>query len=87
VTISDLDVLQQPRRGPPVGVVSGRVQGAAARVGAILLALNGTVVTVAPVETDGRFRTLLPLDAQRTEGNDVQAWQVVNGVTTQLELS
>jgi hypothetical protein len=87
VTINELDLLRKPLRGPQVAFVSGRVRSPAPNEGVVLLALNGEVVTVAPVAPDGRFATLLPPGVQRREGNEVTVLQLVDGVPTELAVS
>jgi hypothetical protein len=71
VELASLEVLRQPHEWAPVtALIGGRVLGAT-QSGQLLMAVNGSVVTAAPVE-NGRFRTLVPPAAIRRDGNELR---------------
>lgn len=71
-SVADLaDLTAPPRDTPPRGLVEGRV-GSVDGDRTVLVAIDGTIVTAAPVEGDGRFRALLPPAVLRPEGDTVR---------------
>jgi hypothetical protein len=86
-TLSGLKVLRTPLpRVPLPGVVSGQIRGDLARDGSVVLAVNGAVATVAPIDELGGFYTLLASDTLRREGNDVRLFHMYDDVATEVTL-
>lgn len=78
--------LEEPGRGSPLGYVQGEV-GEPALGELVLVAIDQTVVTGAPVRPDGSFNTLLPPDALSSTGNEVELFQVgSDGAAVALDL-
>jgi arylsulfatase A-like enzyme len=87
VTVSDLGLLRAPPAWVPLlGVLLGQLRDDVVPGDKLVIALNGTVTTVAPVEASGRFHTLLPPTELRREGNEVQVFRLRDGLATELTL-
>ena len=90
IEIDQLDELRRPPDdGAPLGVVTGRVEGAPPDA-EVVLAVDGTVVAGSKLAVDsdgveGRFAMLLPAGVSRAE-NEIRAAVVVDGGVIELDL-
>jgi hypothetical protein len=73
------DITEPSPGATPPGFVEGSVEGTEGARTVVVVAIDGTIVTAAPVDGDGRFRAMLPPAAVRPEGSDLRLVLVDDG--------
>ncbi|CAN5873840.1 hypothetical protein BH23ACT2_BH23ACT2_25130 [soil metagenome] len=81
-----LDELRAPTPGEPMlGAVGGLVD-APVDQGTLLVAIDGRIVTAAPLEPDGFFNTLMPPGALDRDGNELRLAVLADDEVLEIEL-